>query len=652
MSGAATLSPAGMALEERLAGIRAKQMAPPPKLTVSEWADRYRVVSSYSAEPGQWRTARTPYLREIMDCFSDRTVNLVVFKKCARIGGTEAGLNIVGYFIDQDPSPILIVQPTVDDAKDFSKEQLAPMLADTPQLAGKVRDPRSKDSGNTVQAKTFQGGGMYLVGANSARGFRRRTARVIDLEEVDGYPPSAGTEGDQIKLTFRRAATFGKRRKIYMNSTPTIAGKDRAGRFLSRIEDYFSRTDQRYYHVPCPSCGHMQRLVWGNLKWDKDQPDTAAYACAGCGAMIAHDEKFAMMAAGRWVPTAPERRDRGYAINALYSPWVTWAELAAEFLEAHDDPGKLQVFVNTALGEPWEQPGEKYDPATITREALPTDAEGYPVVPMGFGVLTAFVDVQDSPGRLEVLVTAWGPGEEAMHLGNWRITGDPVKAAVWEDLERLRNRAWRHASGATLRIRATGVDSGDNTAAVTNYAKPLERRGVFITKGSSQPKAQLLTRPAKRSGKYKAMVWMVGTIAAKDLLFGRLRRVEAPGPGFQRFSTQVDDQFLEQLGAERAIQRNGLRVYERIGGRPNEGIDLLCGTLVALYSLGDVVRRSLGVVADQVASSAPAAEKPAGPDVTTATPDAAPAAEPVPEPPPAPARRTPPPRRGGWAHRW
>lgn len=587
-------------LEARLEAVRRTHLAPPPKLTVSEWADRYRVVSSYSAEPGPWRTDRTPYLREIMDSFSDPTVQMVVFQKCARIGGTEAGLNIVGYFIDQDPSAILIVQPTVDDAKDFSKEQLAPMLADTPALAGKVRDPRSRDSGNTVQSKTFAGGGLYLVGANSPRGFRRRTSRVVDLEEVDGYPASAGTEGDQIKLAIRRTATFAHRRKIYMNSTPTLKG-------ASRIEDYFKQSDQRRYHVPCPHCEYRQALTWKQLRYDGPEP---LYFCEGCGAGIAEQDKFRMLLGGEWVAQQPGVPIRGYHINALYSPWVSWSELVAEWHEAQTDLGKLQVFVNTALGETWEERGGGLNP-----DDLRARREMYPApVPLGVGLLTAGVDVQDD--RLEATIWGWGAGEEAWVVAHHRLLGDPEKPDVWRQLDGVLFQPFTHESGAVIGMGAVCVDSGAHAEAVYRYCRPRFTRRVYPTKGGSTPGLPLVSmKPSKVGrGESRVRLHLIGTDTAKDRLYGMFR-LSVPGPGYVHLPHDLADDVIDQMTSEKAMRRQmpggrWVRRYECPRGVRNEGLD--CAVLaLAAQRLSPVRPGRLEAAAARVAASALPAPVPA-----------------------------------------
>jgi phage terminase large subunit GpA-like protein len=560
------------------------RLAPPPALTVSEWADRHRIVSSYSAEPGRWMTARTPYLREIMDALCDPTVQMVVFQKCARIGGTEAGLNIVGYYIDQDPSPVLIVQPTVDDAKDFSKEQLAPTIEDTECLRRKVAEQKAKDSGNTVMAKVYPGGALYLIGANSPRGFRRRTARLVVFEEVDGYPPSAGTEGDQIKLGIRRAATFGWRRKIFMNSTPTLKG-------LSRIADYFERGDQRRYEIPCPDCGAYQVLVWGNLRWDG--LDAPHYACNACGVLWPEERKFRALVRGRWVARNPGAPHRSYHINALYSPWVTWAELRDEWLEAQTDPAKLQVFVNTALGETWEDRagGMSADVFESRREAYPAE------VPTGVHVLTAGADVQED--RVEVVVRGWGRGEESWLIRREILLGDPTiperePNSPWRGVAALLGKDWTREDGATLRIAAACVDSGYNAEAVYRFVLPRYARRVYATRGYSEPGKALVTRRPSRNNKARCPVFYVGTDTAKDQLFGRLK-VSVPGPLYWHFPLEADRDYFDQLTAEKAERKQvggrWVRRYSVISNRRSEVLDCEVLNLVALKLWGGSCER-------------------------------------------------------------
>jgi phage terminase large subunit GpA-like protein len=585
-------------LLEHFRTAEAEGFPPPPALTVSQWADANQMVGSYSADPGQWVTDKTPYLREIMDVFNDPAVNRVVFKKCARIGGTEAGLNVVGYFIDHDPSPILIVQPTVDDAKDFSKEQLAPMIEETPPLAKKVSAARAKDSKNTIQAKVFAGGGLYLVGANSPSGFRRRTARIIVLEEVDGYPQAARTksvtEGDQVKLAERRATTFQHRRKVYLNSTPTIKG-------LSRIEKEHERSDQRRYFVPCPFCQHEQPFEWRNLQWDEGQPATAAYMCAGCAVLIPESEKFGMVQRGRWIATNPGHTTVGFHLNALYSPWVRWSELAEEWIAAQDDAEKRQVFVNTALGESYEDRGGGLDPEHMWANRR----EAYTLVPLAAGLLTAGIDVQHD--RLEIVVRAWGVRWESWLMERKIIVGDPTADEVWRLLDAYLLTAWPHESGAAVRIHTACIDCGDNYHRVLQYAAPRFGRRVFATKGASDPATPFLPKRPSRNNKYRCPIFLLGTNTAKGIIYDRLKiqgeHVEAPAAGKYHFNESADRDYFDQLTVEKAerkyVNRRWARVFVCPDHRRNEVLDCEVMALAAA-NLSGYAEQQLGALAQQV----------------------------------------------------
>lgn len=591
---ATALAESNDAGRERLAHVwaeeRARIFTPPPVLTVSQWADANRIVPSYSAEPGRWVTDKTPYLRDVMDSFNDPGVNKVVFMKCARIGATEAGLNVIGYFIDQDPSPQFIVQPTVDDAKDFSKEQLTPTIEETDPLRNRVKEATSRDSGNTILAKVFPGGALYLVGANSPRGFRRRTARVIVLEEVDGYPPSAGTEGDQVKLAERRATTFQHRRKVYINSTPTLKG-------MSRIEAEYDLSDQRRYFVPCPDCGHEQTLKWSGVKWDDGEPSTAAYCCEGCGVLIPEREKFGMVSKGKWHATNPGPATVGFHLNALYSPWVSWAELVQEWTEAQGDVAKLQVFINTALGETWEDRGGGLDPDIMwanRRESYAAE------VPAAVGVLTAGVDVQHD--RIEVVVRGWAHAEESYRIARIVLMGDPSADAIWSDLDSLLlEREFQHESGAAMRIYATCVDSGDQTERVLRYCTARYRHRIFAVKGGSKPTVPFLPKRPTRNNKHRCPLFVLGPNAGKKLLYGRLKitgsSLTEPCAYRYRFDIEADRDYFEQLTAEKAEKRRidgqWVTVYTCPAHKRNEALDCEVYALAAMY-LSNVPRDTLG----------------------------------------------------------
>ena len=576
---------------------RKRLLAPPPSLSVSEWADRYRVVPSYSAEAGQWVTARTPYLREIMDSFSEVGVNRVVFKKCARVGATEAGLNIVGYFVHQDPSAIMIVQPTVDDAKDFSKEQLAPTIADTPVLASTISNA-VKDSKNTITAKVFPGGSIVLGGANSPRFFRRRTVRVLILEEVNGYGGSstAKGEGDQVKLAEKRTETMGYRRKVYLNSTPTKKGD-------CRISKEHAKSDQRYYHVPCPHCGHRQRLVWERLRY-KDLP-TPAYQCAGCEQLIDEAEKDAMLQAGEWVVTQPLASTRGYHLNALYSPFVRWATLVEEWIDAQGDKEALEVFTNTALGEEWEDRDTEDLRASIKARALRYDG-GTGDGPFAFHVphygcvLVCGVDKQ--PGELHWVVRAYGPNEQSWLIDRGVFRGDTSRPDVWADLEEMRaNRSWLHEHGARLKIAAMCVDSGDDPDPVYAWTKPRLAEYVFAVKGASDPGADILPKKFTRT-RLKSRLYVIGTQAIKKRLFRRLG-LAAPVPystnaggTFFHVNDRADEQYLSELFSNRLVRHEyrgkTVAMYQKRPGGRDEALDCEVYAYAALH-LGPIAPGNL-----------------------------------------------------------
>ena len=307
-------------------------LKPPPDLTISDWADQHRRLSSEaSAEPGQWRTSRAEYQRGIMDAISDPSAETVVIMSSSQIGKSESILNMVGYHIDHDPAPIMVVMPTERDAETWSKDRFSPMARDTPCLQGKIADPRSRDGNNKILHKRFPGGHLTIVGANAPSGLASRPIRLLLCDEVDRYPFSAGAEGDPVNLAKKRTVTFWNR-KIVLVSTPTNKG-------ASRIEAAFEESDQRRYWVPCPACGAEQLLTWGQVKWDKDEngghrPETARYHCADCDAAWKDETRWAAISKGRWIADAPFNGTAGFHLNEIYSPWVRLEALVASFKKA------------------------------------------------------------------------------------------------------------------------------------------------------------------------------------------------------------------------------------------------------------------------------------------------------------------------------
>lgn len=991
------MTPPGLAaLRQRVTLQRRRLLAPPPKLTVSEWADKYRHVPSYSAEAGPWVTARTPYLREIMDSFNEPGVNRVVFQKCARIGATEAGLNIVGYYIHHDPSTIMIVQPTVDDAKDFSKEQLAPTIADTPVLRERVSEA-VKDSKNTITAKAlaldtplptphgwstvgdiavgesvfgadglpcrvlaktpvfadhecyrvtfsdgssivadgghlwavewwqtekiegrvqqvrnfgtrttrdmlpkvrqgnryrfsvknarpvetghvdlpidpyvlgvwlgdgnsdstriaahvddvdemiahveacghetlkrfghtntwtfiidpqvpmatvgssgrftssavglrwelgklgllrkagtgpskkhippmylrasreqrisllqglmdtdgtvtktgdaakfssvipalcegfgellsslgianrgrwrpsflsikgvrtrtkdsmqfsfaltpdmdvfrlarkrarqglrkpqsvrgkyrrivsiepvdsvpvqcitvdnashlflagrsmvpthncFPGGSVVLGGANSPRFFRRRTVRVLILEEINGYGGSASArkEGSQIKLAEKRTETLGYRRKIYLNSTPTTKGE-------CEISEQFARSDQRFFHVPCPECKVGQRLEWERLRY-KDRA-TPAYECVNCGALIEEEHKDAMVQQGEWIVTQPMRTTRGYHINALYSPFVRWSVLVEEWVSAQGDPEALRVFVNTALGEAWEDREAQDVQDTVRARAKQYEPEGATWrVPRGACVLVCGVDKQDA--ELHYVVRAYGPGEQSW-LIEWGIfRGDTSQPKVWAELDTWRlTRVWQHEGGAPMTIRAMCIDSGDDPAPVYAFTKARLADYVFAIKGAADPNADILPRRWTKTSA-KSRLYVIGTQAIKKRLLRRVGMI-APEPytldcgaGFMHVNARGDAVYFAEFFSQKLVRHEyrgkTVTMYVKRAGERDEKMDCEVYAYAAL-KLGPVSEAALQSEWERVMAEGESVAE--GSDSAKAEPVAAPAA--------------------------
>ena len=552
---------------------------PEPVLAVSQWADRFRMLAGRaSAEPGPWRTARTPYLREVMDALSPSSpMERVVVMAGAQVGKTECGLNWLGFIVHQAPGPVLVVQPTVEMAKRFSKQRLDGVFEETPALRGRVADPRSRDSGNTILAKEFPGGVLILTGANSPIGLRSMPVRYLFFDEVDAFPADAEGEGDPVDLATRRTETFA-RRKILMVSTPTLRG-------FSRIEAAFEESDRRLYHIPCPHCGAFAPITWARLRWPEGEPESAHLVCEACGGVAFERDKTRLLQAGEWRPTASgDGRTAGFHLSALYSPWRPWADIAAEHAKVHRDPPRLQVWVNTVLAETWEdQAGEvvECDPLLARRE------DWGEALPDGVVVLTAGVDVQGD--RLELQVTGWGPDEETW-VADYRIVwGDPSGPRVWADLDSVLQGTWRHARGFLLPIRATCVDTGgQHTKMAYEFCRTRFDRRIWGIKGRGGPGVPVWPARPSRS-KAKTPIFVIGVDGIKDAMASRLKLTE-PGPGFIHFARRLDADYFRQLTAERVVTRfvqgRPVRSWQpRRPGERNEALDTFVYAMAALHGL-------------------------------------------------------------------
>ncbi|MFN3629063.1 MAG: phage terminase large subunit family protein [Casimicrobiaceae bacterium] len=566
-------------------------LTPDPLLTVSEWADRHRVLSSKaSSEPGRWRTARTPYLKAIMDCLSPTSpVERVVFMKGAQVGATETGSNWIGYVIHHAPGPMMAVWPTVEMAKRNSKQRIDPLIEESPVLAERIAPARSRDSGNTILAKEFRGGVLVMTGANSAVGLRSMPVRYLFLDEVDAYPLDVEGEGDAISLAEARTRTFA-RRKIFIVSTPTIAG-------ASAIEREYEASDQRRYFVPCPHCSHRQWLRFEQLRWEKERPETAVYVCESCETAIAEHHKTWMLEHGEWRATAEGTgKTAGFHLSSLYSPvgWRAWREIAAAWEAAVSketgSSAAIKTFKNTELGETWVEEGEAPD-----WQRLIERREDYPLgtVPMGGLLLVGGADVQKD--RIEVSVWAFGRGKECWLIEHRVLMGDTARDAVWKALGGMLAETWTHASGAQLPLARLALDTGFATQEAYAFVRACRDARVMAVKGvrtGSMGGAALIGTPTavdvSQAGKKLRRgikVYAVAVGLAKLEFYNNLRKNADVGEdgstpvypaGFVHLP-KIDAEFLQQLCAEQLVTRRdrhgfAVREWQKMRER-NEALD-------------------------------------------------------------------------------
>lgn len=565
-------------------------ISPPPRLKVWEWADRSRYLSSKeSPEHGRWHTSRVPYSREIMECLSPQhPCHSVTFMKSVQTVGTECLLNWLGWFIDTQKAPFMVVMPTIEMAERFSKQRLTPMIHECPSIKDKIGPARSRDSGNTVLMKEWPGGVAVLAGANSATSLRSMPAAYVAADEVDAYPIDLDGEGDPLELAEARGSNFS-RFKIFKVSTPTIES-------LSRINKAFLESDQRHYHIPCPHCGGLQALVWEQLSWPTGHPQEAKYLCIHCGKWIEEHHKSKFLpelghgGEARWIPSQPgPGREPGFHINSLYAPiglgW-SWGKLAARWEKVMDDPVRRKTFENTRLGICSKDPNEKLD-----HEELMARASGYPVrtVPSGCLFITAGVDVQKD--RFAVLILGHGRGRSIFFLDYTEIEADPTQAGDWLKLEDYLLEPLFNTRGRPLNVSAYAVDAGYLTDDVLNYTRARRGRCIAVKGASSPGKPVIAQKPGKTEFRwprtstitYGAEIWTVGTDTAKDHLFSRLqsdrdkmpddRMVKFPGILLEDGKTVVDgldESFYLMLTAEIHVTTNNRWVKIR---PRNEALD-------------------------------------------------------------------------------
>ncbi len=575
---------------------------PDADLTVSQWADAHRMLGSRaSAEPGRYRTARTPYMREIMDALSPSSaVQRIVFMKAAQVGATEAGNNWIGFAIHHAPGPMLAVQPTVELAKRNSRQRIDPLIEESAALRERVKPARSRDAGNTMLSKEFAGGILIMTGANSAVGLRSTPARYIFLDEVDAYPASADEEGDPVSLAEARSLTFAHRRKVFLVSTPTIRG-------LSRIEREYEASDQRRFFVPCPHCRQFQWLKFDRLRWEKVRPEAAEYHCEGCERPIAEHHKTAMLEAGEWRATAvaADPGTVGYHLSALYSPigWLSWERIVRSWEAAQGSDEAIRAFKNTILGETWVESGEAPDWSRLydRREAWKPG-----IVPAGGLFLTAGADVQKD--RIEVDVWAWGRGGTSWLVDHIVIDGGPDHQSAWSDLTRLLDRTWTHQNGAQLRLAKLAIDTGYEAPAVYAWSRRQGVAQVAPVKGVegfnrsspvSGPTYVDVTDAGKRLRR-GARLWTVAVSTFKAETYRHLglprptkeelaEGVQFP-PGTVHLPDWVESEWLKQLVSEELVTVRTKRGFARLEWQKlrerNEALDCRVYARAAAWIVG------------------------------------------------------------------
>lgn len=501
----------------------ARALAPRKPITVSQWADAERFLSSKgSAEPGRWRTHRNPPLKEPMDCMSARsTVQNVVLMFPVQFGKTEVAINTLAYTMDHNPGPIMVCLPGEVSMNKWIAQKLHPMLEETPAAQRALTSVATRDASNTRTFKDFSGGQLYLEHAGSPSRLKSTTVRDLIVDELDEFSNNLSGGDDPVAMLDGRTSAFPATHKRLYISTPQIQG-------VSRIEQLWLKSDQRKYYVPCPECGHEQPLEWGGLHWSPDGKATY-YGCRECGSCIDEYHKTNMIAAGRWIPQNPESKIRGYHINCLYYPiglGPRWLDLVQMWRDAQNDPAKLKTFVNDRLAEPWEDPAMR----AVKHNVIEDRAEPYKLrtAPLGVLAITAGVDTQDN--RLAVHIIGWGRGLCATTIDYVELPGDPADDAVWVSLTELLNKGIEHASGALMRVEAVAIDAGGHrTEAVKNFVrKKMVRRAIAIF-GAVPNNAPVLSKGKLVDVNWKGqldkrgvMIYHVGTVAIKHLLYSRL----------------------------------------------------------------------------------------------------------------------------------
>lgn len=564
---------------------------PPPKLTISEWADSKRILSRETcAIPGRWNTKNNEFMREIMDVVTNPQIEEIVIMSCAQIGKTELILNILGYYAEHDPSPMLWAEPTEDVAKNYSKTRLAPMLRDTPDLNAIIESNRSRDSGNMTLLKIFKtGASVKMIGANSPAGLAGNPIRIVFADEVDRYPASAGKEGDPVNLLRTRTERFFNRKLIF-TSTPTLKG-------MSRIEKLYEESDMRRYHVPCVHCGTFQVLYWQNVKWDNENPDTAYYECEHCHEKLYDNHRAKMVLEGEWRAEKETIKTAGFWVNILYTTHNPLSSYVRQFLDCKGSSEELKTFVNTKLGETFELETEKVEIHTLINRR-----ENYVKIPAGVGILTAAIDVQDT--RLECDVVGWGDGKEAWGITHREFVGSPNDILLWHAVTDFLRQPFYNENDSRFKIECCCVDTQGHftvptyafvknqaTAMVNSMGAPV----VVGIRGRGGWDTELIARPTFLQER-GCFLTTLGVDRLKVEIFNKLK-IKVPGREYIHFNQAFDDSYFNQITAEKLVKeyKGNVPTFKWVKERPrNEALDLWVYNLAAYLILNPLnIRREV-----------------------------------------------------------
>jgi phage terminase large subunit GpA-like protein len=589
--------------------------AKPERLKKSEWAEKRRRMSAEASakKGGKFSFKDAPWQREVIDCDDDPTVSAVVLVWASQVTGkTETINNIVGATIALDPCPMLVIQPNEKPmAETWSKDRLAPMIRDTPDIRKRIRNPRARDSGNTLLHKCFPGGHITVAGANSPASLASRPIRKVFFDEVDRFPTSAGTEGDPVMLAEKRTESFPDS-VTYKISTPTIKG-------ASRIEKEFEESDKRYWFCPCPVCGHWQILKWEQVDFSVNGTvDDPRYICSGEKACVLNDEqRQAAIRNGEWRATAPFKGVRGYHISGLYCLFrpkrrfrSRLQQMVADFLSANAKGNEtLKVWWNTFKAETWEDPSEKPPEAKDLLERcenyLTKNDDGSTTIPEQVLCITAGGDTQGD--RVELEVTGWGFGEESWGLGTIIVAGNPELPETWERVDAELLRTFAHPSGARLPIACALIDRKFKGKWVDDFTRPRNSRRLWSCYGSNTP-GQPIAAAMTKQGPKRTPAWRVGTDTAKGILYSRLK-LQRPGPRYMHFPEGFgyDLEYFEQLVSEREIVKweegKMHREWKKMRAR-NEALDKRVYSLAAL----EILRPNFDALAKNLPQREPAKE--------------------------------------------